>query len=452
MSPWSREVRATTRLATPIVVAQLAQMGLGLCDVVMVGRYDDDALAGIALGHVLFWGLVGFGQRLISAIDPSAARSVGAGDARGLGRALQGGLLLAAVLSVPLTAIGTLAGPILGSLDQPPQVVTLAADYVLWSLPGMLPFLLFCTLRQGLQAMGRVRPVLVVMVLANVVNLAANFALVFGNWGAPELGLIGSAIASDISRLFQLATLLAFSWPVLRSSLLSWELRGVALRELLDLLRLGLPIGGQFLLEMGAFSAVTIMMGWFGSREVAAHQIAFQLAALSFMVPVGLSMAAAVRVGHAAGRDDPPGLRRAALVAMIGGGLVMVCSAGLFTLAPELLAAWFVESGDGADVVALAALLIPIAGLFQIFDGVQVVCGGVLRGLADTRTPFVVHLIAFWVLGLPIGWLLAFEWGVGPAGLWWGLTIGLAVTALALAAAVSRKVQRIADQAATLVA
>ncbi|MBK8979006.1 MAG: MATE family efflux transporter [Planctomycetes bacterium] len=439
MTTWNSELRATLRLATPIVVAQLGQMGLGAVDVLMVGNYSDDALAGIAMGHVLFWSLAGFGYRVVTGIDPLAARSVGAGDRDGLRRACQGGLAIAVLLTIPLTLIGACARPILGALGQPAAVREAAGAYVLWSLPGLLPFLVFCALRQTLQAMARPRPVMVVLLAANVLNAIANYALIYGRLGMPELGLIGSAIASTIARVFLATALLTLAWPLLREPLREHDRAATRWRALRPLVALGLPVGGQFLLESGAFSATAVMMGWIGGDAVAGHQVALTLAALSFMVPVGISLGAAVRVGHAIGRGDEPGMRRAAIVSIALGAAVMLSFAALFVLAPTTLARLFSKS---PEIVPIAALLIPLAGVFQVSDGVQVVCGGVLRGLADTRTAFVAHLLSFWAVGLPIGYLLAFERGHGAAGLWWGLVVALSIVAVALLIYVIARVRR----------
>lgn len=436
---WSAEVRATLKLAAPIIVVQLGQMGLGLVDVLMVGRWSDQALAAIALGNMYVWALLGFGYGVLAALDPVVSQAVGAGRPDAIRRGAQRGIALACVIGVPLTLAGLFAEPFLVLLGQPDDVRPLAAAYVHWSMPGMLPFVLFVALRQSLQALSRIRPIVLVVLAANALNAGLNWALIYGHLGLPALGLRGSAVASVIGRVWLAVGLAWAAWPVLRPMLVPFERRVFRPREWLPMLGLGLPIGGQFLLEMGAFSAAMLFIGRIGAAELAGHKVALTLASVSFMVPVGISAAAAVRVGYAVGRGDEAACRRSALVAIGLGAAVMVGFAVAFLAAPGALAWLFTES---SAVVPVAVALIPLAGMFQVFDGIQVVSIGVLRGLAETRTPLVVSAIGYWILALPLGWWLAFPGGMGPVGLWWGLTVGLAIVAIVLLARVTVRIRR----------
>lgn len=446
---YAHEIRAMLRLAAPIAAVQLGQMGLGLVDVLMVGRWSDQALAGIALGNMYVWALLIFGYGILASLDPVVSQAIGAARPDAVRQGVQRGIALACVIGVPLTLLGLCAGPFFRLLEQPEEVRPLAVAYVHWSLPGILPFVVFVALRQSLQALSTVRPILWTMLFANALNAALNQVLIFGHLGMPALGLRGSAVASNVCRVWLAIGLLWAGWPVLRPHLRPFDRASFRPRAWAGLFAIGLPIGAQFLLEMGAFSAAMLFMGQIGATELAGHKVALSLASASFMVPVGISAAAAVRVGYAVGRGDDAGIRRAALVALLLGVGVMACFGALFLMAPRPLAFLFTASDA---VVPIAVVLIPIAGLFQVFDGIQVVCIGVLRGLAETRTPLVVNVIGFWAIGLPVGWWLAFPRGMGPQGLWWGLVAGLGSVAVTLLLRVAVRLFRTRSAPAEVVA
>ncbi|MEY2980531.1 MAG: putative multidrug resistance protein MdtK [Planctomycetota bacterium] len=424
---WAEELRQGLRLAAPIVAVQLGQMGLGLVDVLMVGRSSDAALAGIALGNMVVWMLLGFGSGVVAALDPVLSQAYGAGRTDAIRAGTQRGLALAVALGIAVSLLALGTGPILTLLDQPEEVRPLAADYVRWSIPGMVPLLVFAALRQSLQALSTIRPVLWTMLVANVLNAALNEVFIFGRLGMPALGLRGSALASDVSRLWMAIGLAWAGWPLLRDRLRPFDRAHLHPRAWLDLLRIGTPIGAQFLMEMGAFSAAMVFIGHIGAEQVAGHKVALTLASTSFMVPVGIGAAAAVRVGYAVGRRDEAGFRRAACVGIGMGAGTMAVFGGLFLMFPHELARLFTDS---AAIVPIAATLIPFAGVFQVFDGIQAVGIGVLRGLADTRFALIVNVLGYWVLAVPLGYWLAFPQGLGAAGLWWGLTLGLALVAV----------------------
>lgn len=437
---WPRlaDLREMLRLAVPVVVVQVGLVAMGTVDTMVVGRVSADALAAVALGNLYFFSLCAFGMGALLAIDPVVAQAVGAGDEAAVPAAVRTGLFLSVVLAVP-TALLLLPGEwALGLLRQPAEVIPTAAAYARVCAPGVPAFFAFFVLRQTLQARGRLRPVVVAILVTNLVNFLLDWVLVFGVPGAiPPLGAVGSAWASTACR-FLLAAWLAVAlvrevpvWP-----------RGVAplaWRPVLALLRLGAPIGAQFQLEFAAFGVIALFMGLLGTVEMAAHQVALNLASLTFMVPLGVSAAAAVKVGHAIGAGDQARALRAAAAALACGGGFMVASALAMLSFPRGLAAAYTDS---VEVVSLAAVLIPIAGFFQVFDGVQVVSTGVLRGAADTRAPMVINILGFWLLGIPTSLLLGFRLGWGPAGLWWGLVVGLAAVALLLLARVGWRLRR----------
>jgi MATE family multidrug resistance protein len=321
------------------------------------------------------------------------------------------------------------AAPLLRAFRQPTEVIPAAAAYIHISAAGLVPFLVFVVLRQSLQAIGRLAPIVMTIVAANVLNAALNWVLIFGHLGAPALGVAGSALATVISRWVMCVVLLVLAWPELRPHLIALDPASLARRPLWRMLVLGLPIGLQQFLEFSAFGAVGLLMGIFGAVQVAAHQVALNLAALTFMVPLGVSAAAAVRVGHAIGAGDAPRSRRAARIAYVLGAGFMSTTAVLFLTLPRQLAALF---STDAQLIAIAGALIPIAGVFQIFDGLQAVGAGVLRGLGDTRVPLIAMLSGYWIIGVPVSVVLGFRTALGPQGLWWGFVAGLAAVGLFL--------------------
>ena len=427
--PHRPDLSDLTRLALPVVLVQVGMRTMGAVDTVMVGRVTATDLAAVAIGNLYFFGVAVFGMGVLFALDPVISQAVGARDANAVARAVQRGGLLALALTVVASVLLLPAGPILQALRQPPDVVPVAAGYSLASILGVYPFYGFVVLRQNLQAMGMIRPLLWTVAAANVVNVILNWILIYGHLGMPELGAVGSGWATSLSRWFMMLMIMAVAWKFLRSSL--WPLRPEALllRPFGRLLRVGTPIGVQQSLEFGVFGAAGLLIGLMGTISVASHQVALQLAALSFMLPVGVAQATSVLVGQAVGRGDPPGARRAAGAGLLVGVGFMSVTAALFLLIPEALAALF--SVD-PRVIATAATLLPIAGVFQVFDGLQIVAAGALRGVADTRVPMILNFVGFWLVGLPISILLGLWLDRGPTGVWWGLAIGIAIVALLL--------------------
>jgi multidrug resistance protein, MATE family len=330
---------------------------------------------------------------------------------------------------VPTSLLLLTVEPALALMRQPPELIPIAGGYVYRVMPGVLPLFAFVVLRQTLQAHRQTRAVLLTIVIANVANIALNYAWIYGELGFPALGVLGSAWATLVCRWLMAGLLLALGWKSLRPYLRQLSRSVFDAGPMLRLLRLGVPIGAQVFLEWAVFGTVAFLMGAFGTVQVAAHQIAINLASLTFMVPLGVSSAAAVIVGHAVGSGDVAGVRRSALAALLIGVGFMVSTSALFFFFPALLASIYT---DHATVLALAALLLPIAGLFQIFDGAQVVALGVLRGLGDTQWPVAIAIVGFWLCGMPVSLWLAYVAGLGAIGLWWGLVAGLAAVAVFL--------------------
>ena len=438
--PTRDELRALLTLATPIVVIQVGVMFMGVVDTLMVGHLSAQALAAVAIGNLYFFGFAILAQGILHVLDPLVSQAVGAEDHPAIARAFQRGMVLAVVLSIPISLLMLPVGPLMTLAGQPSEVVPLVRQYVWWLIPGMVPYFLFIVLRQTLQAMHHTRSILWCIVIANLANAVLNWVLIFGHWGLPQLGVSGSALATAASRWLMALLLVGLSWSRLRQYLRPFSRDALAPGPVLRMLLLGLPIGSQMLLEFGAFAAIALLMGRLGTIQVAGHQVAINLASLTFMVPLGISAATAVLVGNAVGRGDEVAARRSARTSLICGAVFMCLTALVFLILPGLLARLYTTD---VEVVAIAASLIPIAGVFQVFDGLQAVGAGVLRGLGDTRAPMVINILGFWLFGMPVSIYLGFQAGLGPRGLWWGFVAGLGAVAILLLVRIRGRLRRV---------
>jgi MATE family multidrug resistance protein len=346
---------------------------------------------------------------------------------------VQRGILLAVSLGVALTVLCLPAEPVFRWLRQPAEVVPRAAAFVWCSAPSIVGLLLWATLRQSLQAMKHTRAIVITIAAGNAVNLALNWVLVFGKLGAPAMGAPGSALASTIARWVMLGLLLALSRRELAGVLTPWRREALRPEPLRRTLGIGLPIGIQASVEFTTFASISVLAGWFGAEAIGGHQVAINLASLTFMVPMGIGSAAAVLVGHAIGERDSAHARRVAASGLACGVGFMALSAVVLIAIPGPFARLYTSV---PEVVAIASVLIPIAGLFQVFDGAQVVAAGVLRGAGDTRAAMVANVLGFWLLGMPVSLWLGFGLGRGVVGLWWGFVVGLAAVAAFLVARV----------------
>jgi MATE family multidrug resistance protein len=437
--PPAAALRGLLALALPVIVVQVGLMAMGVVDTIMVGHLSPEALAAVALGNVYYFGASIFGIGTLMALDPVIAHAVGAGDHEGIARGVQRGILLSFLLTIPTTLLLVPAPGILAALKQPLEVAPIAGAYARASIPGTIGLFVFTVLRQSLQALHRMRPLVVTVFFANLVNLLLNWMLIYGHLGAPPLGAVGSAWASTISRLLMVPMLLSVAWPALRPYLRPLHLASLELAPMGRLLWIGAPIGMQHQLEYGVFAVVGLLMGAMGTSQVAGHQVALNLASLTFMVPLGLSASAAVVVGYAVGRDDAKGASEAARAALYVAIAFMGTTAIAFLALPQALARVYTHA---PSVLSIAVVLIPLAGVFQVFDGIQVTSIGILRGLGDTHTPMLVGILGFWILGLPVSLLLGFGLGYGPAGLWWGLVLGLVAVAAFLLMRVRQKLRQ----------
>jgi MATE family multidrug resistance protein len=427
MLPARDHLAALVRLALPVATVQVGFILMGAVDAVMVGHVSPRDLASVALGNLYFFMTTSFGLGTLFALDPLVSQAFGAGDRSGIARAVQRGFMIALALAVFSSLLLVPARPLLTFLRQPGEVIPVASDYARISILGVLPFYCFVVLRQSLQSMGRAGPIVVVILLANLSNVFFNWVLIFGNLGSPAMGAVGSGWATAFSRWFMLLALVAIAWPLIRPYVRPLCPDAFDLRALMGMCRLGAPIGVQFFLEFGVFGAIGILMGTLGTIPMASHQVAINLASITFMLAVGITQATTVLVGQAVGAGDPERARRSAGAGLVTAGTVMAFTGATFLIIPGVLARIYTPD---LEVVGLAATLIPVAGIFQIFDGLQAVGSGVLRGVGDTLAPMLVNLVGFWMIGLPISLYLAFPAGLGPLGLWWGMAAGLGAVAL----------------------
>ena len=425
-----------SRLAVPVVLAQVGLMLMGVVDTLMVSRVSAEALAAVALGNLYFTSLMLPAAGTLMVLDAVVSQALGAGDREAAARGVQRGFVMAAGIAIIMSVVLYPASPVMMLLHQPPRLVPIASSYVRISILGALPFLAFVVLRQSLQAMKRMRVMLGVIVIANIANAALNWVFIYGHAGSPAMGAPGSAWATVASRWMMALLLLGFGWSAMRPALVPWHRETLHAAPLRAMLRLGLPIAFMQALEYGAFAAIGVLMGVLGTTEMAAHQIAINLASLTFMVPLGIGAAAAVRVGHAAGAADAEAARESARAAIVCGAGFMSVTAVLLLIIPGAIAALYAPD---QPVLALASALLPVAGVFQVFDGIQAVCAGVLRGLGDTRVPFIINLAGFWLVGLPVSVLLGFHTSMGAIGLWWGFVAALSVVSVLLLARVRSK-------------
>ena len=419
------------RLAGPVVLAEIGWMSMGIVDTIMVGPLGPAAIGAAGMSNSLFFAVAVFGMGVMLGLDALVAKSFGADDLDDCVRWLQHGLLVALIVG-PTVMVGFYGALTTSSYwGLHPVVRVQAQPYMAVLGLGSVPLLLYATFRRYLQGIHTVRPVMIALVTANVVNAFGNWVLIWGHLGMPALGVTGSAWATVAARVYMAAFLGVAIVLVNRRRRggrppIPFAFDAARVRRLLAL---GLPAASQITLEVGVFAAVSALAGRLDPISLGSHQIALNLAALSFMVPLGLSSAAAVRVGHAVGAVDPQRVVHAGWTALLVGAVITTAVGVSFVLAPLPMLRLFTSD---PRLLALGVRLLSIAAVFQLFDGTQAVATGVLRGIGDTRTPMVMNVIGHWIFGLPAGWILCFRYGWGVAGLWIGLSIGLIFVAVVL--------------------
>ncbi|MFZ5963693.1 MATE family efflux transporter [Thalassococcus sp. BH17M4-6] len=431
---YPQHIRAVLTLGLPLIGGHLAQFSITLTDTIMLGWYGAEALAALTLASALFFLLFLMGCGFAWAVMPLVAQSLAEEDAQTIRRVTRMGLWLSALFWLCVMPVLWFSGPVLLALGQTPELSADAQTYLRIAGFGMLPALLVMVLKSYLAALERTRVVLLLTLLSALANGLGNYALIFGNWGAPELGIAGAAIAAILSHATALLGCVIYVQRALPEHAIFQRLWRPDPQMFARVFWLGLPIGLTVLAEVGLFEATAIMMGWLGTIPLAAHGIALQTASATFMVHMGLSNVATIRAGNALGRRAPEHLARGARTVL---GLSLAMSAAtivLFLTLPEALVALFIDPADPARgaIITAGVSLLAVAALFQLVDGAQVVTLGVLRGMQDTRVPMIMAIVAYWGIGIPASYIFGFVAGWGAVGIWLGLVMGLAVAALAL--------------------
>jgi multidrug resistance protein, MATE family len=445
------DVRLTLRLALPLVFAEIGWMSMGIVDTIMVGRLPNSALAigATGLGQSLYHSIAIFCGGLLLGLDTFVAQAFGREDLEDARHSLVNGLVLACALTPVLMLAASFWPGLMQQFGISPEVVEPMRPFLRALNWGSLPLLTYFALRRYLQAVNVTHPIMFALISANLVNAFGDWMLIYGHLGFRAMGITGSGWSTCVARVYMALVLLVTLLRVEgKRGLAKWA---GAVRVDLDrvraLLKLGAPAATQILMEIGAFSAATALCAKLGPVPLSGHEIALNCAALTFMVPLGLSSAAAVRVGQQLGRGDPEGARRAGWSAILIGAGFMACSGLVFVSVPRLIARLF--SPDPA-VIRVGATLLLVAAAFQLFDGVQTVTTGSLRGAGDTRTPMIANFVAYWLIGIPLGYVLAFWMGWGALGIWVGLCVGLILIGSALLFTWSRRALRVSPVAVPL--
>ncbi len=434
-SATATEFVETIKLALPIALTQLGQIAMMTTDLALIGRLGDTAVAAASLAHTVFFVAFVIGMGLVSAVAPLAAQALGARQPRIVRRALRVGLWAALLICVPMIMLPLFGEQILLMLGQSGENASLAQHYLLGLAPGMAPALCFMAIRNFMGAVNRPEPGLWITLAAIPTNGVLGYALIHGHWGMPKLELLGAGVATTTVNFCMCAAALWVTYsqrPFKKFHVLGrfWKIDWPLMKQLVVI---GAPIAISFLLEYGLFSAAGLLMGLISTSALAAHQIALQIAAILFMVPFGIGMAATVRVGQALGRRDTPAIRRAGFVAIVLGIVFMsVMTLAVIVVRFDLARFFFGDGPQGLAAAELAATLMLVGATFFIADGIQTVAAGALRGLSDTRVPLLLAAISYWAIGFTSACGLAFWTGLGAVGVWIGLSIGTGIYAILL--------------------
>ncbi|WP_017732135.1 MATE family efflux transporter [Nafulsella turpanensis] len=428
--PSSRQhIRRLFIIAYPVMLSHLGHIAVGVADSMMVGQLGALPLAAVSLANSIFVLALMFGIGISIGLTPLVAAADGQGQVGRITRLLKHSLLINIISGLLLFLLLMAVIPFLYALDQPAAVVELATPY-LWVVgASLLPFMLFQGYKQLIEGLGHTRQAMVITLLANGVNVGLNYLLIFGKLGFPEMGLVGAGWATLFSRVFMAAMMAAYFYRSRLFAAYRNATKGFKKKIIRKLLSLGVPMGFQYVFEVGAFSGAAIMVGWIGAKALAAHQIALNLASVSYMIASGFAAAATVRVGNQLGQKNYASMQQAGFISFGIGLLIMLFFALSFIAGQHFFPSLYI---DDEEVIEIAATLLVIAAFFQLSDGVQVVGLGTLRALEDVKVPTLITLIAYWVIGLPGGYLLAFHAGLGVQGIWWGLLCGLTVAAVFL--------------------
>lgn len=426
-----KHIISTFQLAYPVIIGQLGIIMMGVVDSLMVGKLGAAPLAAAALGNSITFIVLIIGIGVSMAVTPLVAIAVGAHNFEDCGIYFRQSLLINSIFSILLAVLIFFASDLIKYFDQPLEVQSQAESYIRILGFSSVPLMLFQTYKQFIEGLSIMRPAMIIALLANIINAFTNWLLIFGNWGFPALGLDGAGWATFASRGFMALAIMGFVMnnKFFKQYDVSFHFRSINWPVIKKILSLGLPSGFQYFFEVGAFSFAVVMVGWLGTEQQAAHQIAISLASISFMAVLGISAAGSIRVGNAVGKKDIAETRRAGFTASFLGASIMFFSGIIFIFFRNFLPTLYVND---EVVISYASSLLIIAALFQISDGTQAVGIGILRGLTDVKIPTAITFIAYWIVGLPIGYLLGFNFEMGVQGVWIGLLLGLTTSAILL--------------------
>ena len=420
-------LRKLAVLGVPLMGSHIATVAMGMTDALMLGWYDVAALAAVTLSFSMFFVLSIMGSGFAFAVMPMVATALGRDDLTQARRITRMGIWVSTIYGVIVMPPLIWSEPILLALGQDPEIAALAQQYLRVVAFAMVPGLLVTVLKSHLSAVERAQAILWITVLAAIVNAIVNYIFIFGNFGAPELGVVGAGLATMSLTLVSLVATVLYAHSALPEHRLFQRLWRPDREAFAEVFKVGWPIGLTNLAESGLFAASGLMMGWLGTNVLAAHGIAIQLASITFVLHLGLSQAATVRAGNALGRDDRHGLGRGAYVAVVASVLIALVTVAIFLAVPEFLLGLFLDPSDPSkpEIVAIGVGLLVVAALFQLADGGQVMALGLLRGLQDTKTPMIIAALSYWALGMPAAYVFGFVFDWGGPGVWLGLTLGL---------------------------
>ncbi len=426
-----KEVLSTLSLAYPVMISQLGIIMMGVVDSIMVGRLGPVPLAAASLGNSLVFLILIIGLGSSTVLSPLIAILIGGKRYPEAGVYFRQSLIVNVALAIIMIVIILFGAKFIRYLNQPPEVIEYAIIYMSIVALSALPLMIYQTYKHFIEGLSIMKPAMIIAILANIINIFANWILIFGKLGFPKLGLAGAAWATFASRVFMMIVIMIY---VMRNQKfnqfdVTFHFKGINIPLIKKIVSLGLPSGFQSFFEVGAFSFAVVMIGWIGANELAAHQIAINLASISFMVVLGISQASSIRVGNAMGKKQIASVRRAGFTGIFLGASMMFCAGVTFIVLNKFLPTLYI---DDKAVIEIASRLIIIAALFQLSDGTQAVGIGILRGLTDIKGPTIITFLAYWVISLPIAYLLGFTFGLGVEGIWVGLLIGLTASAVML--------------------
>jgi MATE family multidrug resistance protein len=428
---FSVEIKETIKLAYPVIIGQLGHMLMGVVDSIMVGKVGAAPLAASSIAHGIFMIFMIFGIGVSMALSPLTAMAFGAKKYEECGVVFRQGLLVNFIVSLFLSIAIFFGADIIKYLNQPQEIVEQGVAYMQILAYSVIPVMIFQTYKQFSEGLSIMRPAMVITLVANIINAFANWIFIYGNLGMPALELPGAGWATFSTRI-----LMAFSFVLYVAFSIKYKpydpnihYRKIDFNVIKKILKIGIPSGLQYFFEVGAFVGSAVIIGWLGTNQLAAHQIAINLASISFMCALGISAAASIRVGNAVGRNDNKGIRNAGWAAFILSAIVMGTFGILFIVFRNFFPTLYL---DDSDVIHIASSLLIIAALFQLSDGTQAVGIGLLRGLADAKIPMIITFVAYWIIGLPGGYLLGFTLDYGVQGIWFALFLALTVSAIML--------------------